>query len=356
MPTYTIAAAPHRLDDPALLARWQELLAASQSPERIYQSPAYFAFAQARGLAGTALFTVTAQASGELVGILPVLERWLSLEFPAGRQRGWRLTLPSVVLLGSVPLLPPDPLLWQQVCSFLLARYPRCQAISLNAVPAPAAPWRTVPALAYLLHGWRDCHTTPLPADYASFLAQLGSKRRYNIKRQLRLLEAHCGGALRLHRIVRAEQLAHLSAALSQLSSAAQRRQWLSDATLTALAQHGLLQAYVLDCGDQPAALLLALCDGATLHIQNILHDTALAQHSPGTAILFLAIEDACQQGLRRLDFGYGTPAHNYQSINQTQARGHLLVFRPSWRNRALYLAHRLWCAGAERLQAYLRP
>lgn len=355
MTAYHIAAVAHPMDDAALMARWRQLLAASTSPERIYQSPEYFAYAQQHGLAGAALFAVTTPHSGELVGLIPVLERWLSLDFPAGRQRCFRLTLPSVVLLGSVALLPDDAALWRQVCTFLLARYPYCQALSLPAVPAPGPQPDRWPVLLHLPHGWRACHTTPLPADYAALLAQLGAKRRYNLKRQQRLLEADAG-TLHLHRITQPGQVPRLSAALARLATPAQRRQWLSDAALATLARHGLLRSYVLECAQQPVALILALADGTTLHIHNILHEAALAHHSPGTTLLFLTIQDACQQGLRRLDFGYGSPAHSYQSINQTQTRGHFLLCRATLRNRALCLAHRLWNAALARLRAYWAP
>lgn len=352
--TYLIAPARHRLHEPALLRRWQELLDASSSPERIYQGPDYFDYALSHGMAGAELFTVSVRASGAIVGIVPVLVRAHSLDFDAGSRCLASVAVPSVVLLGSVPLLPPDAALWHQLCHFLLARYPACQAVSLTALPADGA-WWPLPRtglVRHVPHGWRACHRTPLPVDYQAVLAQLGSKRRYNLKRQLRLLEEQAGAPV-LHRITQARQLPRLSAALAALATPQQRRQWLSDASLQALAGHGLLRCHVLECGGRSVALILALCDGRVLHVNNILHDAALAQLSPGTAILFLAIEDACQCGLHALDFGYGSPAHNYQSINQTQQRGHVLLLRASLRNRCVSWAHRLWCAGVAWARRY---
>jgi hypothetical protein len=349
-PTYLIAAARHRLHDPLLLERWKELLAASNSPERIYQTPAYFHYALASAMAGVELFTVSEGRSGRLVGIIPVVERTHSLDFHAGARHFGSLDVPSVVVLGSAPLLPPDAALWRQLCRFLLARYPHCQAISLTALPSDTAWWpllRAPVTLRHVPHGWRDCHLVPLQADYAALLAQLGSKRRYNLKRQLRLLEER-RGPLTLHAITQPAQLPALSAALATLSEPQQRQQWLSDASLLSLSERGLLLCYVLECDGQPAALILALTDGRVLHVNNILHDPALAQLSAGTAILFKAIEDACQRGLRALDFGYGSPAHSYQSTNVTQRRGHVLLLRANLRNYLGSMLHRLWCAAVE--------
>ena len=355
--TYLIAAARQRLNDPLLLEQWQALLAASRSPERIYQTPAYFAYALASGMAGAELFTVSQCGSGRLVGIVPVVERVHSLDFQAGARRLASFGVPSVVVLGSVPLLPPDAALWRQLCRFLLARYPHCQAVSLTAWPAAPAqpPWSPLPRVAATLrhvpHGWRDCHQVPLQADYAALLARLGSKRRYNLKRQLRQLEQQ-RGQLALHAITQPAQLPALNAALAALSAPQQRRQWLSGASLLALAERGLLLSYVLECAQQPAALILALSDGSVLHVNNILHDPALARLSAGTAILFMAMEDACQRGLHTLDFGYGSPAHSYQSTNVTQRRGHVLILRANWRNYLGSMAHRLWCGGVRWLHS----
>jgi len=356
--TYLIAAARHRLQDPLLLECWHALLAVSTSPERIYQTPEYFSYALASGMAGAELFAVSECGSGRLVGIVPVLERAHSLDFHTGARCFAALSVSSVVVLGSVPLLPHDAALWQQLWRFLLARYPHCQAVSLTALPAPsagpsadAAWWpllRAPSTLRHVPHGWRDCHTVPLQANYAALLARLGSKRRYNLKRQMRLLEEQRGG-LTLHAITQPTQLPTLSAALATLSTPQQRRQWLSDASLLSLAERGLLLSYVLECGAQPGALILALTDGRVLHVNNILHAPALAQLSAGTAILFMAMEDACQRGLRALDFGYGSPAHSYQSTNVTQRRGHVLLLRANVRNYLVSTAHRLWCAVVER-------
>jgi CelD/BcsL family acetyltransferase involved in cellulose biosynthesis len=189
--------------------------------------------------------------------------------------------------------------------------------------------------------------TGTLAAGYPALLAQLGSKRRYNLKRQLRLLEEQCG-KLALHAITQPAQLPTLGIALAALSTPQQRRQWLSDAALLALAERGLLLSYVLECAGKPAALILALTGGGTLHVHNILHDPALARLSAGTAILFMAMEDACQRGLDALDFGYGSPAHGYQSTNLTQRRGHVLFMRKNVRNYLGGIAHRLWCAAVE--------
>lgn len=347
MPTYLIAAARHRLNDPLLLERWHALLASSNSPERIYQTPAYFTHALSSGMAGAELFTVSECDSARLVGIVPVLERVHSLDFHAGARRLASLSVPSVVLLGSVPLLPADAALWRQLCRFLLKRYPHCQAVSLTALPGPPLPSAVPATLRHVPHGWRDCHQVPLQADYAALLAKLGSKRRYNLKRQLRLLEEQ-RGQLALHAITQPAQLPTLSAALAALAEPQQRRQWLSDASLLSLAERGLLLCYVLECGEQPAALILALTDGSVLHVNNILHDPALAQLSAGTAIQFMAMEDACQRGLRALDFGYGSPAHSYQSTNVTQRRGHVLILRANVRNYLGSMAHRLWCAAGK--------
>jgi hypothetical protein len=43
------------------------------------------------------------------------------------------------------------------------------------------------------MHGWRDCHTVPLPADVDTYLQKLSAKKRYNLSRQVRLLAKEAG-------------------------------------------------------------------------------------------------------------------------------------------------------------------
>jgi len=347
---YLIEDATDRIGDSALLQRWRELLAESESHDRVYQSPEYFDYLRSTATRHTPpqLFTVLERASRTVVGVVPLVLRHHGFEFSAGRLRLGSLLAFSVVLLGSAPLMSARPGLLDLLFEFLLGQFPKCHAISLTSLPSDSKLWRSInddigDARGYrkhLLNNWRDCHQIPLPPSFEAFMAQFGSKRRYNLKRQQRQLRDHGGGQLELHRIERPEQLASMLEALARLITPEHRAQLWTAEEMQGLAQHGMLLCYQIDCGGQPCALILGLRSSDTLHLFNIFHDNALDHLSVGTTILHMAIEDLCNHRFTCIDLGYGTPGHSYQSSNVTVQRAHVLLMRPSIRNRAACWLH----------------
>lgn len=365
-PRYKIECAGAGEHPASLLLRWRELVAASESPEVLYQTPEFFDHVASIAGAGDrpALIVVRRSADDRILGLVPVRLRHLSFDFQLGRRQLGALPVHSVDVLGSVPMLPQEPELMAAVLRFLFARYRQCQAISLPSLPADGAMWAGLQEppvsrayIPYLLHDWRDCHRIPLPADFASYLQQFSSKRRYNLSRQLRQLREHGGGQLVLHCIERPEQVAALCAALDKLAPPQIRPRLLSEGTLAAFARRGLLLCYVMECGGETCALMLGARSAKVFHLYNIFHSPELARLSVGTSILHMAIEDLCDaRHLRAIDFGYGDPAHSYQSSNVTQRRGHLLLLRRSLRNALAVRLHRGFCAVAGWAKRRLRP
>lgn len=361
---YRIEAADARRHDDAFLRRWRELLAVSASPERIFQSPEFFDFLQSTATSGEGaeLIVVSERSGGAIVGIVPVRLRIHSFDFRAGRHALAALDIPSVVLLGSVPLLPDDADALDALLQFLLDRYPRCQAVSMASMPLDCGLWRCISGSAllrrryrrHLLYDWRACHQIPLPADFAAYLRQLSGKRRYNVGRQVRLLRAHGDGALELVCVERPVQVERLLAALDAVAPPQRRGQLLSDTTLRAFAERGLLLCYVLECAGRPCAVMMGLHFGGVLYLHNLFHDGALAHLSPGTVLLHQVIEQLCARGrCRVIDLGYGTPAYCHQSSNVTVQRTHLLMLRPSLRNRLACRLHQGFCGLADAIKRW---
>ncbi|RFP19336.1 MULTISPECIES: GNAT family N-acetyltransferase [unclassified Duganella] len=362
---YLIEDASDRIGDSALLQRWRELLAESESHDRVYQSPEFFHYLRstAKRHAPPRLFTVLERASRTVVGVVPLVLRHHSFEFSAGRLRFGSLPAFSVALLGSAPLMPERPGLLDLLFEFLLEKFPKCHAISLTSLPSDSKLWRSISDDAgnargyrkHLLNNWRDCHQIPLPASFEAFMAQFGSKRRYNLKRQQRQLRDHGGGQLELHRIERPEQLASMLEALARLITPEHRAQLWTEEEMQGLAQHGMLLCYQIDCGGQPCALILGLRSSDTLHLFNIFHDSALDHLSVGTTILHMAIEDLCGHRFVCIDLGYGTPGHSYQSSNVTVQRGHVLLMRQGLRNRLVCALHGSFVAATATARRHIK-
>lgn len=365
---YTFRDLTQQRGDAPLRAYWQQLADASSSAEAIYQTPAFFDFLCDTAHAGQTPYLYGAYRSGQaqLLGLI-ALQHQRRASAVARWQHGEQL-----VILGSGVLMPPQPgspatpvpaahgALLHALHAFLLEQFRHAQALVYRALPASDPVWQAVlqergALLPLHLHGWRDCHYMNLPRSYADYLAQLGSKRRYNLKRQQRLLSEQAGAALRALAIEHLAQLEALQQALAQCCSSVQRAQLWDDAELQALAQRGLLLCYRIDAGVQPCGVVLGLHRDGVYHLFNILPDPRWQALSAGTTLLQLALADLCdRRSCQRLEFGYGNPAPAHHAGNQTSRRSHLLLMRRNWRNRLRWVAQS-WQTGLRTLAARYR-
>jgi CelD/BcsL family acetyltransferase involved in cellulose biosynthesis len=206
-----------------------------------------------------------------------------------------------------------------------------------------------------VLHGWRETHAIPLPADFQQYLQQFSAKKRFNLNRQIRQLRDHGNGQLQLNRIELPEQVAGFIAARNMLADRKIGSEFLSEEKFFALAEQGLLLSYVLLTGGQPCAVILATRSEHILHIHNIFYLAALARLSVGTSALHLAIEDLTTNfDITSIDLGYSNPSYSHQSSNTVEIRGHVLLFRKTWRNRILCLTHRQYVKKVEMIKTLL--
>lgn len=345
---YEIACITAQHDAAQTLGEWRRLLVASHSPEKIYQTPAFFRFLRDTHGAGAdrfELFMITRRASRQVVGIVPVRLSSIALDL------GMATWQPRVVrLLGSVPLMPADPALLQQLCAHLLQAFPECAAVSMQAFP------QELQALlhgsrgqqqqqqqqqhqqqphpqhrALVLHDWRACHTIPLPEAWPDYLAKFSAKKRYNLSRQYRLLE-QAAGALTLERVDRAQALPALIDGLRALAPVDQH------ATMAArdyrvLAANRLLLSYVLRSAGTVVAVVLGSRYGDTWHVHRVVYAPALRHLSAGSVALHAALQDVITQFVfTSADLGYGTPRERFASTHVLKMRGHVLMARSgSW-------------------------
>lgn len=327
-----IACITAEFGQPHWIGEWRRLLATSQSPEKIYQTPEFFRFLNdSRSSTSDRFecFVITDRARGSVVGMVPVRVSRLPLPVKAGG-----LTLatyhPLIVrLLGSVPLLPDHPALMQTLFAYLLRVFPDCAAVSMQAFPRElqADVAAATQHQAFILHGWRACHTIPLPDDWAAYLEKINAKKRYNLGRQFRLLE-QATGALQLQRIDRSTEVRALVDSFAALAP---------DADLDAvrardyrvLAANRLLLSYVLRSSDEVIAVIAGTRYGDTWHVHQILYAPQYRHLSAGAVALHAALEDVITHfTFTTADLGYGAPRHRFASTNVLKSRAHILVTR----------------------------
>ena len=359
---YRVQWETEREHDPVFLHEWQALMDASTGPEPLYQSPDFLRYIRAtsRDPAEVEVLTVRDAVDGRLLALTPIRYRDLAMGLQV---RHWRLKLGSLhvgTVMGSAVLGEESPALLESMVRFLLAERPRVVGVSLPALPLRSHSLQCLEALtsarrdfgSCVLSGWRECHKIPLPGDFNAYLAQFGGKHRYNLKRQVRLLREHA--PLELLRIDQPAAMEGLEAAIERLAPPEVKAVLVSSDKFAAMARLGLLRCYVLQSGGIPVAALVATQYGATLHLHNVLTDPALQRLSVGTSILYLAIEDLCNEGrFSAIDLGYSSPTHSHQSSNCVEIRGHLLLYKASLRTWALCAVEQVFGACLERAKGW---
>jgi CelD/BcsL family acetyltransferase involved in cellulose biosynthesis len=314
-------------------AAWRGLLEARRSPEKLYQLPEFFRYLMDTAEADETpceLHLVRRRSDARIVGIVPGRRTMQAVGVRLGPLTLFERQVPVYQVLGSVPLLDEgEPDLSGFVLRNLLQRHPDCRALLMQAMPEELAGAIGGDGLSpHILNGWQNCHTMPLPEEVDAYLQKLSSKKRYNLSRQVRLL-AKEAGEVSLVRVEQADQVASLIDGMRALMSAEDFATQPSQAKLESLARHGLLHSYLLQCGGQPAALVLGTRSNEVWHVHKIYCKQEYMNLSVGTSIIHLALQDTIAHfDFIHADFGYGAPNQEFRSTHVLQRRGKLLVCR----------------------------
>jgi CelD/BcsL family acetyltransferase involved in cellulose biosynthesis len=312
-------------------AAWAHLLEVRQGAETLYQLPGFFRYlkeTQEPGDSGSDLYLVRRQGDGRIVGIVPGRRTSQKLTFRLGTMTVYEHKVPLYQVLGSVPLLDPaEEGLADFIFRSLLEHHPESRALLMQAVPEELGDTMRADGLScHVVNGWRDCHTVPLPETVDAYLQKLSAKKRYNLSRQVRLL-AKAAGEVSLVRIERPDQVAALFKGMQALSSAKELVTERSRTKYDSMARHGLLHAYMLQCGDETAALVLGSRSTDRWHVHKICCKDEYLALSAGTSVMHLALQDAIEHfDFAYADFGYGTPNQDFRSTHVLQRRGKLML------------------------------
>ena len=320
---------------------WRRLLLASQSPEKIYQTPEYFRFlsdSQTSDSDRFELYAITQRTDGKVVGMVPVRISGIRLDVKAGTLNLFAFAPRIVRILVSVPLMPDEPALLHQLFAYLLHSFPACSAVAMQAFPQAlqerlAGDSRHVPLV---VHGWRACHTIPLPDDLPTYLAKMSAKERYNLARQYRLLE-QATGPLQLQRIDRSVNVKDLMAGVTALAPG-DAPVYSGARDYRVLAANRLLLSYVLRSAGEVVAVIAGSRYGDTWHVHQIMYAPQYRYLSAGTVALHTALQDVITHfAFTTADLGFGTPRQRFTSTHVLQTRAHVLVARRgAWTARLL--------------------
>jgi hypothetical protein len=153
--------------------------------------------------------------------------------------------------------------------------------------------------------------------NFESFLqSRFTKKTRYNLKREVRLLEEAAPGRIATRVYTSAEEAADF---LKRCERIARRtRHWSSAYPLRVtpssirkvsyLAKSGRLRGYILFIGDLPVAFCYATVRWGELWCEAVGHDPQFSKLNPGKVLLYKIFEDLHEcQVVRQLNFGVGT-------------------------------------------------
>jgi CelD/BcsL family acetyltransferase involved in cellulose biosynthesis len=362
---------PARPDEP--LPGWHALLRNCGNLYALYQSPEWFDHLRRTEGEGRLRLRVARAAAGRVAGVVPLQLGTYDLAYEVKGRTLYTCRLPAAHVLGSLPLLPPDAHLHDELFLSLGGEAAGCEAVYLHSVPTDSFLWGHLQHsvglrehyFCYLPGGVRPFHALELPGTYEAYLEKFPSKKRYNLKRQERLLRQHGGGRLDLQRVACVEQVPAFVAAVAQVARNSGRADALAlvedearfGGKLADLAQRGLLRSYLLRCGGRACAFVLGYQYRDTYHYANVAYDQALKDFSPGTALLCLLIEDLIgHRPPRRVNFGIGHAHYKQEFGNVHTEDASVLLLRRTTVNRLRRDSHAAFRGLVEWLKRRLGP
>ncbi len=334
---------------------WNRLLLESKSPETVFQTPGYFDFiSEIPNKKNKQIILLIKSLSEEkIIGIIPLRTGQRTLFLQAGNRTIARLRTNTIALLGSIPLTPHRPEVLDSLLHFLYTEFSVEDSIAIQSLPIDSDFYQYLKNSKlvkksygmYIKDGWRNCHTTPLPASFSAYLSQLKAKKRYNLQRQVKQLEKNSGPIV-LARIQLPEDIPLLMDAIEKMLPPDVQQSMMGEDHYVALARKEILLCYVLTSNDHPCAAIIGIQAQSTFHIHKIIYDWNRSQYSPGTTILHLAIEDLTNRlQINLIDYGYGDPEYSHRSGNTLQQRGHVFLYKKTLRNRLLFATHAAFTA-----------
>ena len=345
---------PADWDDPCLRRRWAEITKASENINAIYGSALWFDLLRETHKPEELGIVVAYDSGGDVVGLAPILFQNYPFQFYVSRYPIVTRQLKAAHVLGSVPMLPADSQICTQLADALLNAGIDC--VYMDTVPAAdsflklaISTWRNS-HLVYAPGGWRPWHLLQLPSSSQEYLSRISSRKRSKLRNAARRLAESANGEPQLTRIDSAQQVRDFLADAVSVSRNSWQHGILGNRIKDSddervwgegLAKAGLLRSYVLKCGTRPCAFVVGHQFNGVFHYAEIGYDRELAEHSPGTILLHMLIQDLCDY--RRpttLNFGLGDGDYKRRFGNVQMEDMSVVVFRKTLRNYFLIRSH----------------
>ena len=343
---------------PELRQAWQAMIAERSNPRLIYQTPGWFDHLTSLQSQDPIAVAVTRDRSGQVNGLAPFRIASGTLDFHVSEHTLARIPVRKALMLGGLPLLPENEAVVDRLFDWMWSFLPKVGGISLSGVEVGSFLWRYLHSskalckryFVHVVEGIRPYYVLPLPKTFEEYLAHYNAKKRYNLKRQIKILRELGGGRLELRRIDSPDDAQRLLDAEALMAPNPRRFSGLggkqADSFWTRrkivdMAERGFLRSYVLTCGDEPISLIKGLQYGTTYSALQTLYRKDYASLSPGAACQHLVVEDLLKyRPAQLIDFGFGEPNERHHTSNVTLQMACVLLLRKTLGNRIRAGAH----------------
>jgi CelD/BcsL family acetyltransferase involved in cellulose biosynthesis len=320
----------------------------------LYQSPAWFRRFQRLGEGPRLAVAVAAGPGGAVAGLAPLHVRDVSLDVYGLGRRLWGQPLRVARVLGGIPLGGPGAGAAAALVDAVLAALPAADAVDFGPLPRKDSLLAELAGRGQaVVEPSPDLHLLPLPDTFAEHLARYSHKRRYNFRREARLLGEAAGGLTLLRADDPPGLRRALDAAESRLRSGppGEARAFYAAACdalreTAPAADLSVLRSYCLLCGSDVAAFVAGYQLGGVYYVQVIGANPSLARFSPGSVAHYLVVEDlltGCPPGARprAVNYGFGSPAARHHNLNVAVPHARVLLLRGTLANAGRVTAYR---------------
>jgi hypothetical protein len=341
-----------------VIHQWNDLLRHAEPLNSLYASPEWFQHLSATSPESACRALLLQAPSGDLLGLAPVRFQQVPLPYAIGNRVLATASLRGGFMLGGQPLLPDDPQLYADFFDLFFRRPDTCECLFFDSVSGQSYFWtfmqqhrsRSAPYDVYLPFGVRPWHWIRLFPTFDEYLASMGRKTRYNLRRTVSLAEKACGGNMRAERIDSVDDVSRLAESVARINQQSWQyrslgRKLTPDSGLAArlrdLAQRGLLRAYILEMHGGPTAFVIGYQYAGVFYFAETGFDQNQAALSPGTVLLHEVMRDLHEH--RRpevLNFGIGDATYKRRFANCEGKDAAVLVMRKTMRNRLRRWSH----------------
>lgn len=343
-----------------LRGAWADLVSKHAPRISFLQSPDFIDHLAAIRADDNVFIAALWDGEGGLEGLIPIRRMVSTLDFSVGGRRLASAKFKALRILGGNILYPMGDQAHIALLDRLMERFHDIDLFQFSSMPTASRAWQSISRctgvaerfLTYVPHGPRHCLVTDVPASMDDYLAKLGRKKRYNLKRQLKQLSQAGDGQLALRRVESPSDVDDLVDALKAWVQVCGGHE-MDRSALVDLARRGLLLCYVLAFRSQLCAFAFGHRYLDTLHVHKIWHNSELEAHSPGAALHHLMLQDIVHHRLAcRIDYGYGMPRHGTGALCDIEERADLLLFKKTLRNRLGIFLHSRFHRAVESLKS----